>query len=346
MSIQPLSNRPREISVTEIIEPAFERVKLVLFRPFDFAKWIVIGFCAWLAGLGESGGGGFNFPGNSFNTPNSHNNNNTPPGDQFREFYHKASDFITANLAWIIPLTLFVFLIVLAIVLVVLWLNSRGKFMLVHCVALNKGEVDVPWHKYAGAANSLFWFRVVIWLASMVLMLPLVIFIAVAIIRMVMQGEPDVGNVMLAVLLGMVMIVFGIIFALIHKFTTDFVVPIMYLRGSSCLTAWREFLRLLTGRPGHFVLYILFQIVIGIAIAAIVFGAMVVTCCIAACFLAIPFIGTVLLLPILVFKRSYSLYYLAQFGPQYDVFPPPPAPAPAPPPQPGATIGPISPINP
>ena len=29
MSIQPLSNRPREISVTEIIEPAFERVKLV-----------------------------------------------------------------------------------------------------------------------------------------------------------------------------------------------------------------------------------------------------------------------------------------------------------------------------
>jgi hypothetical protein len=35
----------------------------------------------------------------------------------------------------------------------------------------------------------------------------------------------------------------------------------------------------------------------------------------------IPYLGTVLLLPILVFKRAYSLHYLAQYGPQYDVFP-------------------------
>jgi hypothetical protein len=29
----------------------------------------------------------------------------------------------------------------------------------------------------------------------------------------------------------------------------------------------------------------------------------------------------VLLLPVLIFQRSYALYYLAQYGPQYDVFP-------------------------
>jgi len=34
--------------------------------------------------------------------------------------------------------------------------------------------------------------------------------------------------------------------------------------------------------------------------------------------------GTVLLLPVLVFKRAYPLYFLAQFGPEYDVFPPRP----------------------
>jgi hypothetical protein len=39
----------------------------------------------------------------------------------------------------------------------------------------------------------------------------------------------------------------------------------------------------------------------------------------------LPFVGTVLLLPVLVFKRAYPLYYLAQFGPQYDLFPVPPA---------------------
>jgi len=31
------------------------------------------------------------------------------------------------------------------------------------------------------------------------------------------------------------------------------------------------------------------------------------------------------LLPVSVFKRSYSLYFLAQFGSPYDVFSPPPA---------------------
>jgi len=58
MTIEPLSSRPREISVTEPLTLAYDRMKLVLFQPFDPGKWFVIGFCAWLAGLGESGAGG------------------------------------------------------------------------------------------------------------------------------------------------------------------------------------------------------------------------------------------------------------------------------------------------
>jgi hypothetical protein len=73
---------------------------------------------------------------------------------------------------------------------------------------------------------------------------------------------------------------------------------------------------------GEFVLYILFQIVIVLAIGAITLAAILVTCCIAGCVMLIPYIGTVLLLPVLVFKRAYSLYYIAQYGPAYNVFPP------------------------
>jgi hypothetical protein len=46
------------ISVIDPISPAIDRVKLILFQPFDLAKWFVIGFCAWLAYLGQRG---FNF---------------------------------------------------------------------------------------------------------------------------------------------------------------------------------------------------------------------------------------------------------------------------------------------
>jgi hypothetical protein len=36
--------------------------------------------------------------------------------------------------------------------------------------------------------------------------------------------------------------------------------------------------------------------------------------------LLIPYIGKVIVLPLLVFERAYSLHYLRQFGPQFDVF--------------------------
>jgi hypothetical protein len=122
----------------------------------------------------------------------------------------------------------------------------------------------------------------------------------------------------------------AIVFALIKKFTMDFVVPVMFLRRSRCLAAWREFYRLLGAHPGQWILYILFQIVLTIAIGALVVMVVIITCCCAGCLMALPYLGTVLLLPILVFKRAYSLYFLAQFGPEYDVFPPPPPAPPAP----------------
>ena len=58
MTIGPVTNSHREISVTEPVSPALERVKTMLFKPFDLGKWFTIGFCAWLAFLGKGGGGG------------------------------------------------------------------------------------------------------------------------------------------------------------------------------------------------------------------------------------------------------------------------------------------------
>jgi hypothetical protein len=53
MSNQPLSKPVREISVRAAIEPAYERVKRVLFQPFNLGKWCTVNFCAWLAGGGS-----------------------------------------------------------------------------------------------------------------------------------------------------------------------------------------------------------------------------------------------------------------------------------------------------
>ena len=67
----------------------------------------------------------------------------------------------------------------------------------------------------------------------MLLMLPLLIVIGASIFRMLLQGEPDAAGIMLSVLLGLVLIFVGLVFTLVHKFTVDMVVAIMYLRGST-----------------------------------------------------------------------------------------------------------------
>jgi len=220
--------------------------------------------------------------------------------------------------------------LVVAVWMLVLWLSRRGKFMFLHCVALDKAEVVEPWSKFAGAANSLFRFRILMGLIGMVLLLPLLAFIALAILRMVLQGGPDVTGVMTAVVLGLMFMFVAVLLAVIHKFMVDFVVPIMFLRRNKCWDAWKELLGLVSAHLGVFVLYILFQIVMGMAIGALIIMAVLVTCCIAGCLMALPFLGTVLLLPVLVFKRSYSLSFLAQFGPEYNVFPPAPPTRPSP----------------
>lgn len=329
---------PREINVVEPVSPALERVKMMLFKPFDPGKWFTIGFCAWLASLGEGGGGGgfnsgFN---NSFNNRNSGSGGSA--GDSLRHGYHQARDYVMNNLDWIIPAAAAAMILLLAMWVLILWLSSRGRFMFVQCVALDKAEVGEPWNRFEREANSLFWFRLAVGLFGMVVMLPLLAFIAAGIVRMVLRGEPDVGGIMLAAGLGLVLLAAAIVFALIGKLTEDFVVPILFLRGGTCLAAWREFLGLLADNAGLFTLYILFQIVLGMAIGVIVLGAVLITCCIAGCLMAVPYLGTVVVLPVLVFKRSYSLCFLRQFGPGYDVFPPasPAPPATGLPPLPGA----------
>jgi len=177
-------NQLAQISVIDPLDAAITRVKLILFRPFNLEKWFLIGFCAWLALLGQGGG----------------------PSAGFRWNVHSAEQ-VKHEIARYLPIIIVAGAILLtvgvAVKIVFLWLSSRGRFTL----------------------------------------------------------------------------------------------------------------------------YILFQIVISLAVGMILAVIVLATCCCAGCIMTIPFIGTVFLLPLLVFGRSYSLLYLAQYGPAYNAIAAPPAPA-------------------
>ena len=302
------AEQPTTISVLDPLTPALERVKTVLFRPFDLGRWFTIGLCAWLAYLGGGGGGGGGGP-----RWNMH-------GGEAQQAFHEAKEFVLNNAYWIIPLVVIGVIFGIAVYLFFKWLSSRGRFMFLHCVAGNKAEVVIPWKKFRKHANSLFLFRIMVGIIGFLLAAIFGLIVLFVALSMKAALGFNVFTITGAILSALLFVALAIVFALIQKFTMDFVVPIMFLRTTSCVTAWREFLALLSVNKARFVLYILFQIVIAIAIGAVVLAAALVTCCCAVCILAIPYVGTVLMLPLLVFKRAYSLYYFQQFGPPFDVF--------------------------
>jgi hypothetical protein len=313
------SEQSNRISVIDPVTPAIDRVKLILFRPFDLGKWFVIGFCAWLAYLGGGGGGG----GGGSGGPRY----NVPPErreviEQIRQGIETARNYISDNLFWIVPVTVTVVVLVILIGLLVAWLNSRGKFMFLHCVATNKAQVVLPWHKFRRQGNSLFLFRIVLGIIGFVIVIVPVIGIIVLAIMMKSDATPVVVSVIGFIILGFIIFALSILLFLVKKFTFDFVVPIMFLRMVSCTAGWREFMAVLSANKLRFTLYLLFQIVIKLVIGVMISIGFCIGCCFccASCLLLVPYIGTVILLPVLVFTRAYSLYYLQQYGPQFDVF--------------------------
>jgi hypothetical protein len=303
------SSRPAVISVIDPINPAIDRVKLMLFQPFDLGRWFVIGFCAWLANFGKGGGGG----GAGRGGGGYHN---------IHEDINHAKVYFQNNFSWIIPLVVFVVIGGILLWLVLTWLSSRGKFMFLHCVAENKAEVKLPWSKFREHANSLFVFRVVLFLIGIAAIGLPVLLITGFIVITTVSGAPVITGVFSGFMMAFVVLAIAISLVLVSKFTRDFVVPIMFLRTTSCTAAWREFLSVLSVNKARFALYILFQIAIAITVIAIVFVAVIagMCCCCAGILFFVPYVSTVLLLPIHVFTRSYSLYYLQQFGMQFDVF--------------------------
>jgi hypothetical protein len=302
----------RHISVIEPLSPAIDRVKEILFRPFDFPKWLAIGFCAWLAHLG----GGANLP--NFNYRENINKQN------FSRISSEITGFFNEHWPVVIAIGVAVLILIIVVSVVLTWLRSRGQFMFLHCVVKGEAQIGEPWNRFSKEGNRLFAFNLVVGVISLIVLAILVSMIILFVLLIIEGGAGIAAGVIGLVLTVLLVICVSIVLALVIKFTTDFVVPIMYLRRCGPVESWRIFLRLLSVNKGKFFLYILFQIVIGIIIFIICY---VLPCCLCCCggwcvmlLLLLPYVWAVALLPILVFDRSYSPYYLRQFGSEFDVF--------------------------
>ena len=286
-------------SKIEIFKPfgeAFELMKRILFQPFDLKKWLVIGFAAWLANLGGGGGGGnFNYP------------------DNRREEAHKLKEAI-GQIPQPVLITGICILVCLVLLLIVLfaWLRARGRFILVDCVVRNRAAVAEPWKEFRAEGNSFFLFSLLIALVVVPVIVITGLVLIVPFIPGRGQAEPGVAFWIGISLTAFISVCLIVVWAL----ASQLVVPIMYRQRCRARVGFARTVGLVSSHPGPILLYVLFFMLLAVAMVMISCAVTCATCCIAA----IPYVGTVILLPIPVTLGAFLLLFLRQFGPDYDVW--------------------------
>lgn len=286
----------------EIFKPfgeAFELMNKILFKPFDLKKWFVIGFAAFLSG--HFAGVGLNFP---------------SPFGNFQS-HRVTQEVIPTHLEqwkpWLVAAVIVFALLFFALVIALTWLKARGNFIFTDCIVRNRGAIAGPWREYRKEGNSYFLFLLAV--AFAVLLLAGLVLASVAGLVWLKQGAGETASIA-AIGLIVSLFVFWVSIIIFVSIATYFMVPVMYRRRYRAVEAFRDVTILITHNVGSFLLFCLFGIVLILAVLMI--GAIVTcaTCCLAA----LPYVGTVILLPVFVCLHAFGLVFLRQFGPDYDVW--------------------------
>lgn len=295
------------------VSASWSRMRRILFQPFQAVVWMSLGFCCWLSVLGQ-GGGSFNF--GDFGGPGR------------RGGMHRADDslepamrFFRENVYWIVPLVLAVVVVSLVVGVALLWVQSRGQMMFLDGVGRGRAEIGRSWREYAREANSLFWFRLATGLLALLAMLPFLVgLFAVGVGLVQSHSHPNPALIGLLVVLGLAFVAVVFVASMFQMLTLDLAVPILYRQRQGILSAWGTLIGLIGSRFGSFLVYLIGRVVLSVAVGIGLLLLILVTCCLAGCLMMIPFLGTVVLLPLHVFNRALGPEFLAQCGPEYDVF--------------------------
>ncbi len=318
------------------LQRGWERMRGTLLQPFNLGAWLALAFTAWLAQLGSGGG-----PSGLWNVGDSGNRN------RFTDGFAEAWDGLVAH-AFLIPVIVVGTTLVLLIVIAVLWLSSRGKLMFLDNVVNGRALVAEPWQRHRRLGDSLFLWRLGFGLICLVVAAGVLVMILGPAVAAGSWRDPLAGlSIAAAILGGLVLAALALVVVVISLLLDSFVVPIMLRYGLTASAAWRALLPWVQAYPGHFILYALFVLVLALFMALC--GSVVcLLTCFACCVWLIPLVGsyvmTAVLLPLWVTYRAFTVEWLAQLDPKFDLFawaaanqaaplgpPPPPEAAPEPP---------------
>ena len=316
------------LSVIQPLTPAIQRTRRILFEPFQLSRWLRLGFCAFLMGSTPIGGFGAGGP-SSFSDSDS---DSDPVSRSAVSLFDGAVPWIRQHQMLLLFLAAIVATLLLVFGVLLIWLSSRGHFMLLDGVVRNRGAIGAPWRHYRREANSLFRFRIAMGLVGLLVVLAIV---AVPLL-LGFRGEwrAEIWSAWYVLLVFASLLALGawiLALLLISTLLVDFVVPVMYRHRLPVWPAWKRVIQqLLLAHPGAVALYLVARVLLNSAVAIVAGLATLLSCCLAL----VPYLGSVILLPLSVFQLNYPLAFLEQLGPDWRLFPPEPLSADQQPPAP------------
>ncbi|MBN1872052.1 MAG: hypothetical protein JW800_05705 [Candidatus Omnitrophica bacterium] len=294
-------------SYAEIIGMSWKWTVELLFRPFNFKKWVMLAIIVILAG---QMGGNFNFNSRMDNTelekiksalgakgvslPSGISQEALPSEEKvFGEVAFRRED-ISAKIAAffkdrsnVLIFTAVVSSIIILMaffVLLWMWVQSNFSFVLIDSIVRNDASLRIPFHRNKTQGGSYFKWQICI---SAIFWMFLGVIVAMAIIGLKNAGifsgpKPIEAGKILSIILPCAPLL-AILLALaviIAFFTHNFVLPIMYKKKIGILKAWAEFLGVAKGHIVDIFLYILVKaglsiLALGIMAAIAILGILV-----------------------------------------------------------------------
>jgi hypothetical protein len=304
-------------SVFDALSRAQERTRRTLF-PFQFEKWIHLGFIAFLS---QFAGGGFpsmpSFP----NLPGSSSRSGAGgTAELFDGAWKTWSQTLSERLVLVGVLGVFALVLMTALGAGLLYVGCRGRFMFLEAVIHDRFAVREPWQRLREPAWNLFKVRFALGYGCFAFELAAAgAAAAIAWSDITARHFGPTALVAALLLAGAFLLLVPLLIFL--ALIDDFVVPIMYLEGVGVWEGWRRVrTRLLPGRALEILVFYALKIGLAMAAAFVAFVASCATCCVAA----LPYLSTLVLLPFHVFMQAFSLYFVESLGvPVFPVQPPP-----------------------
>jgi hypothetical protein len=270
----------------------------LLWRPFDLKTWIVLAWAQFLASLPPSfwggGGGGRDLD-----------------WDRASDDFESAWERLVAS-GLMLGLVAIGLILLVIVIFVLLWVSARAKFVFLDDVVHGRALIAEPWKTFRREGNSLFLCIIALLAGGGLLVAIMVAAIALPLGLGLLRGMEPFQITVLAVLAACTFGLLIVALAYTGFFLEAFVVPLMHRYRLGAVAAWRRFFGLFRTRPLPF-------LVAGLAVmaafavfvvSAVMFG--LVTCCLGFLLLMVPYLSNVLLLPVTVLYRSFTLELLAQ----------------------------------